>query len=111
MAWTTRRSSPPWPPGTTPDRIDVDFTGLDDVSAVRARPQAQDGCRAGDENRTDVADWSAQRFTSALARRFGLGLVGENPGPPDAPHTGAAAAPTPSPNNWSGRPRTPRGAA
>jgi len=91
VAWTTRRSSPPWPPGTTPDRIDVDFTGLDDVSAVRARPQAQDGCRAGDENRTDVADWSAQRFTSALARRFGLGLVGENPGPPDAPHTGAAA--------------------
>jgi len=73
------------------DRIDVDFTGLDDVSAVRARPQAQDACRAGDENRTDVADWSAQRFTSALARRFGLGLVGENPGPPDAPHTGGAA--------------------
>jgi len=77
------------------DRIDVDFTGLDDVSAVRARAQAQDGCRAGDEDglleRADVADWSAQRFTSALARRLGLGLVGENPGSPDAPHTGGAA--------------------
>jgi hypothetical protein len=79
------------------DRIDIDFTGLDDVTAVRARAldPAQDACAPGDEDglleRTDVADWSAQRFTSALARRAGLGLVGENPGPPDAPHTGGAA--------------------
>jgi hypothetical protein len=57
------------------DRIDIDFTGLDDVSAVRARAldPAQDDCRDGDEDglldRADVADWSAQRFTSALARR------------------------------------------
>lgn len=79
------------------DRIDVDFTGLDDVTAVLARSldPAQDACRPGDEDglldRTDVADWSAQRFTSALARRAGLGLVGENPGPPDAPDTGGSA--------------------
>jgi hypothetical protein len=75
------------------DRIDIDFTGLDDVSAVQARAldPAQDGCRAGDESRADVADWSAQRFIAALARRNGLGLVGENPGSPDAPHTGGAA--------------------
>jgi hypothetical protein len=75
------------------DRIDIDFTGLDDVSAVRARAlhPAQDGCRAGDESRADVADWSGQRFIAALARRHGLGLVGENPGAPDAPHTGGAA--------------------
>lgn len=77
------------------DRIDVDFTGLDDVSAVRARALDQDACRVGDEHAVlegaDVADWSWQRVTSALARRYGLGLVGENPGPPDAPHTGGAA--------------------
>ena len=79
------------------DRIDIDFTGLDDVSAVRARAldPAQDGCLPGDVDglleRGDVADWSGQRFVAALARRYGLGLVGENPGPPDAPHTGGAA--------------------
>ncbi|MCO1660269.1 glycoside hydrolase family 5 protein [Pseudonocardia humida] len=76
------------------DRIDIDFTGLDDVTAVRARAAGQDRCRPGDEDglleRADVASWSAQRFTTALARRAGLGLVGENPGPPDAPHTGGA---------------------
>jgi hypothetical protein len=79
------------------DRIDVDFTGLDDVTAVRARAagRPQDSCRSGDADgllaRRDVADWSAQRFVAALARRAGLGLVGENPGPPDAPQTGGAA--------------------
>jgi hypothetical protein len=79
------------------DRIDVDFTGLDDITAVQARAldPVQDACRPGDEDglleRSDVADWSAQRFTAALARRTGLGLVGENPGRPDAPHTGGTA--------------------
>jgi hypothetical protein len=77
------------------DLIDIDFTGLDDVSAVRARATGQDRCRPGDEDglpeRTDVGAWSAQRFTTALARRAGLGLVGENPGPPDAPDTGGAS--------------------
>jgi hypothetical protein len=77
----------------SPD-VDVDFTGLDDDTAVRARATAQDRCRPGDGNgllqRTDVGSWSAQRFTTAVARRAGLGLVGENPGPPDAGSTGGS---------------------
>lgn len=74
----------------------LDFTGLDDVSAVLARRLGTDRCRPDDtENlleRTDTADWPAQRFTSALARRCGLALVGENPGPPGAPFTGGHPA-------------------
>lgn len=76
--------------------VDVDFTGLDDDTAVSARAAspAQDRCSPGDENdllrRTDVASWSTQRFTTAVARRAGLGLVGENPGPPGAPSTGGS---------------------
>jgi hypothetical protein len=80
-------------------RIDVDFTGLDDITAVQARALDQDACAPGDEDglpgRADVADWSAQRFTSAVARSAGLGLVGENPGSPDAPHTGGTAGSDP----------------
>jgi hypothetical protein len=71
---------------------DIDFTGLDDVSAVRARDTA--ACLPGDTDgltdRTDLADWSGQRFTSAAARAVRLGLVGENPGDPGAPFTGGA---------------------
>lgn len=78
------------------DRVAVDFTGLDDVTAVKARDLGQDRCRTDDTDgllrRTDVADWPGQRFTSALARHFDLALVGENPGPPDAPHTGGDPA-------------------
>jgi hypothetical protein len=76
----------------------VDFTGLDDASAVVARglAQPQDRCRPDDTEgllgRTDTADWPAQRFTSALARRHGLALAGENPGPPHAPFTGGDPA-------------------
>jgi hypothetical protein len=76
--------------------VDVDFTGLDDVTAVKARRESpqQDRCQPGDEERLDKRTgldlWSAQRFTSALARRAGLGLVGENPGPPDSPFTGGS---------------------
>ena len=71
----------------------VDFTGLDDAQAVTARRIGQDRCRPQDTDddllyRTDTADWPGQRFTSALARQLGIALVGENPGPPDAPHTG-----------------------
>jgi hypothetical protein len=77
------------------DLIDIDFTGLDDVTAVAARAAGQDGCRPGDEDglldRADVGSWSGQRFTTALARAAGLGLVGENPGPPDAPDTGGSS--------------------
>ncbi|MCP1415221.1 glycoside hydrolase family 5 protein [Paenarthrobacter sp. A20] len=75
--------------------VDVDFTGLDDVSDVRARAAVppQDQCRPGDDDVVllgDVSSWSSHRYTSALARRAGLGLVGENPGPPDSPFTGGS---------------------
>ncbi|MFJ4209638.1 hypothetical protein ACIPY2_14390 [Paenarthrobacter sp. NPDC089675] len=74
--------------------VDVDFTGLDDVSAVKARAALanQDSCQPGDDHAVegDVALWSSHRYTSALARRAGLGLVGENPGPPDSPSTGGS---------------------
>jgi hypothetical protein len=77
--------------------IDVDFTGLDDVTAVRARrtDPHQAGCRPDDVARvvTDPAAeaWPAQRWTIATARLNGLGVLGENPGPPAAPFTGGAA--------------------
>jgi len=78
------------------DRVVVDFTGLDDVQAVTARERGQDRCLPDDTDdlldRTDTADWPGQRFTSALARHTGLAIVGENPGPPDAPHTGGDPA-------------------
>lgn len=75
--------------------VDIDFTGLDDVSDVRARARQprQDRCLPDDENnvlREDTRSWSSHRYTSALARRAGLGLVGENPGPPDSPFTGGS---------------------
>ncbi|MFK0040897.1 hypothetical protein ACIQTW_13770 [Paenarthrobacter sp. NPDC090517] len=75
--------------------VDVDFTGLDDVSDVKARAAVprQDQCLPTDNEsvmQEDVASWSSHRYTSALARRAGLGLVGENPGPPDAPFTGGS---------------------
>jgi Beta-galactosidase len=80
---------------STPDHgIAVDFTGLDDISAVRARRLSppQDSCRPGDPERAaagvDVEDWAAQRYTIALAQHYGLAVVGENPGPPDEPNTG-----------------------
>lgn len=73
--------------------VDVDFTGLDDISAVTARAVSplQDRCFPGDEVRVveeDVTGWSSHRYTSALARRAGLGMVGENPGAPWKPYTG-----------------------
>lgn len=76
-------------------RVDVDFTGLDDVSDVKARATVppQDRCRSDDTESVvseDVSSWSSHRYTSALARRAGLGLVGENPGPPDSPFTGGS---------------------
>jgi hypothetical protein len=78
--------------------LDIDFTGLDDVSDVRARAEMppQDRCLPDDSDNVlkaeNVSLWSSHRFTSALARRAGLGLVGENPGPPDAPNTGGSPA-------------------
>ncbi|MFW0772860.1 hypothetical protein ACLRGI_06795 [Paenarthrobacter nitroguajacolicus] len=75
--------------------VDVDFTGLDDVSDVRSRAAVppQDQCRPHDQEGVltdNVSQWSSHRYTSALARGAGLGLVGENPGPPGAPFTGGA---------------------
>ena len=78
-------------------RLVVDFTGLDDVSAVRARAldPPQDTCRPSDVETVRAGDagavlWSAQRWTTANARLVGLPLVGENPGGPDLAHTGGA---------------------
>ncbi|MFI2565604.1 hypothetical protein [Paenarthrobacter sp. NPDC018779] len=81
---------------STLPNVDVDFTGLDDVSDVRARAEEprQDRCLPGDEEKVlleEVHLWSSHRYTSSLARRAGLGLVGENPGPPDSPFTGGSA--------------------
>lgn len=76
--------------------VDIDFTGLDDVSDVQARTAvpAQDRCRLDDHKNVltmDGSSWSSHRYTSALARRAGLGLVGENPGPPDSLFTGGSS--------------------
>jgi hypothetical protein len=80
-----------------PTRVLVDFTGLDDVTAVRARAggAAQDTCRPDDTvdlfTRPGVDAWSGQRWTLAVARAVGLAAIGENPGPPDSPFTGGDA--------------------
>ena len=80
-----------------PGRVVIDFAGLDDVSAVRARAldPPQDACRSDDVDTVrarsgEVALWSAQRWTTANARLTGLALVGENPGGPALAHTGGA---------------------
>ncbi|AMB39374.1 hypothetical protein AUT26_03425 [[Arthrobacter] sp. ATCC 21022] len=75
--------------------VDVDFTGLDDISAVEARNALppQDQCHPSDDDdvlHDSASLWSSHRYTSALARRAGLGLVGENPGPADWPFTGGS---------------------
>jgi len=67
----------------------ADVTGLDDATAVAARmlTPPQDDCLPNDADvvldpATDVARWSASRWTIANARRLTLRLVGENPGSP-----------------------------
>ncbi|TYC98992.1 hypothetical protein FQ377_08305 [Arthrobacter echini] len=81
----------------TPDAVVVaDITGLGDATAVRAReasPRA-DTCEDSDvdlslEDTPEVADWSASRWTIALAREAGYPVMGENPGPPSNPGTGS----------------------
>lgn len=82
--------------GSPPTRVVVDFTGLDDISAVRARAGGVTGdtCRRDDTvdllSRPGVEAWSGQRWTTAVARSVGLAAIGENPGPPDSPFTGGA---------------------
>lgn len=80
-----------------PGHLVVDVTGLDDVSAVRARALGppQDTCRDDDGDAVAagsgaVARWPAQRWTTANARLAGLVLVGENPGDPGLADTGGA---------------------
>ena len=75
--------------------IFADETGVGDATAVQARRLSppQDTCRPEDaredpRHAPDVADWSAFRWTIANARHAGVGVVGENPGSPDAPGTG-----------------------
>jgi hypothetical protein len=76
--------------------VDIDFTGLDDDTAVRARTAdpGREQCQPGDTvdllTRDDLDEWSSQRFTAAAAQAAGLGLLGENPGDPDAPYTGGS---------------------
>jgi hypothetical protein len=76
----------------------VDVTGLDDATAVMARAlrPAQDLCTPMDSkvdlvSHPQVDQWSAARWTIANARRAGLEVLGENPGSPDAPGTGASS--------------------
>lgn len=82
---------------TPPARVLVDFTGLDDDSAVRARAATppQDLCRPGDTPASLAAAGldrgATQRWTIALAHAAGLGVVAENPGPPDMANTGGTA--------------------
>ena len=79
-----------------PTRVVVDFTGLDDITAVQARAEqpAQDACRPDDTTdlftRPGIASWSSQRWTIAVARSVGLAVIGENPGSPDLSFTGGA---------------------
>jgi hypothetical protein len=79
-----------------PGGIDVAFTGIDDDTAVRARAELppQDTCRLDDVDelltRRGTEHWSGQRWTIANARRVGLPVIGENPGPPGLPHTGGS---------------------
>lgn len=77
--------------------VSVDVTGVDDVTAVRARhiQPPQDTCHPADEHTDftatpDLTSWSSTRWTTAVARRSGLSVLGENPGPPTAPTTGGS---------------------
>jgi hypothetical protein len=80
-----------------PSRLLVDFTSLDDDSAVRARAAVppQDTCRPGDTPASLTAAGlergATQRWTVALAHAAGLGVVAENPGPPELANTGGTA--------------------
>ena len=77
--------------------IDVDVTGVDDVSAVHARRRqpATDACAPTDPEAVaaggEGTGWSSTRWVVANARVQGLRVQGENPGPPGAPHTGGSA--------------------
>ena len=80
-----------------PSRLVVDFTSLDDDSAVRARAAdpPQDTCRPDDTTAALTAAGldrgATQRWTIALAHEAGLGVVAENPGPPEDDNTGGTA--------------------
>ena len=80
-----------------PSRLLIDFTSLDDDSAVRARAMnpPQDTCRPDDTTASLTAAGldrgATQRWTVALAHEAGLGVVAENPGPPDSDNTGGTA--------------------
>ena len=77
-------------------RVLVDFTGLDDDTATRARAAdpGSETCQPGDtpQSLTDGGQdrGANQRWTVALAREAGLAVVAENPGPPDLPNTGGS---------------------
>ena len=75
----------------------VDITGVDDATAVLARAERprQDTCQPSDVDTIRTASlqfsrWPSLRWTSAVARRVGLPVLGENPGPPTAAATGGS---------------------
>jgi hypothetical protein len=80
-----------------PARLLIDFTSLDDDSAVRARAAVppQDTCRPDDTpdslTAAGLERGATQRWTVAVARAAGLGVVAENPGPPGQANTGGTA--------------------
>ncbi|MFF0904421.1 UNVERIFIED_CONTAM: hypothetical protein RF653_12160 [Kocuria sp. CPCC 205316] len=81
--------------GEHKDALIADVTGLDDVTAVQARSRtpATDSCSPVDHlidltTNPDAERWSSSRWTIANARKFGLKVIGENPGSPHASNTG-----------------------
>ena len=71
-------------PPSRPARPDATPAGAGRTTSRRAARRAR-----------QLDSWSAQRWTIALPAPPVCGVVGENPGPPDAPYTGGATTPTP----------------
>jgi len=97
-AWTTRASSPcsRLRAQSPPSRVVVDYTGLDDDTATRTRAETpgEETCRSGDSPGSLAAAGldrgASQRWTITLARAARLGVVAENPGPPERAQTGGS---------------------
>jgi len=79
-----------------PSRVVVDYTGLDDDTATRTRAETpgEETCRSGDSPGSLAAAGldrgASQRWTITLARAARLGVVAENPGPPERAQTGGS---------------------
>ena len=102
--------------GALPGAV-IDLTSVDDATAVRARAAVppQDDCTFADANAvtdpaTPVEQWSNLRYARAWVARAGLGVVGENPGPP-GPNTGGVAGSDPEPEQLRRAPAYARSCA